>query len=153
MKIVIGSDHNGVDFKKLLKEYLESQGHQCEDIGSFEEDSVDYPDYAIAAAEMVARGEADRGILICGSGIGMAIAANKVIGVRAALCLNPDAARLARQHNDANVLALTGWQSQTDDIYAIVDNFLNTAFEGGRHKRRVDKIIAYERSKARKIEK
>jgi ribose 5-phosphate isomerase B len=153
MKIVIASDHNGVAFKKLLKHYLESKKHQCTDIGSFGEESVDYPDYAIPAAEMVARGEVDRGILICGSGIGMAMAANKVIGVRAALCLNADAAKLSRQHNDANVLALTGWQCETDDIYAIVDNFLETDFEGGRHKRRVDKIIAYEKSIGRRTAK
>jgi ribose 5-phosphate isomerase B len=153
MKIVIASDHNGVSFKELLKQYLESKNHQCTDIGSFDEESVDYPDYAISAGEMVARGEVDRGILICGSGIGMAMAANKVIGVRAALCLNADAARLTRGHNDANVLALTRWQCGKDDIYAIVDNFLKTNFEGGRHKRRVDKIIAYEKINERKIEK
>jgi len=151
MKIVIASDHNGVTFKKLLKPYLESKNHQCTDIGSFDEQSVDYPDYAIPAAEMVARGEADRAILICGSGIGMAMAANKVKGVRAALCLNAEAARLTRQHNDANVLALTGWQCDRDDIYEIVDNFLESDFEGGRHKRRVDKIIAYENG--RRIER
>jgi ribose 5-phosphate isomerase B len=153
MRIAIASDHNGVAFKNLLKQYLESKTHQCTDVGSFDEESVDYPDYAIAAAEMVARGEADKGILICGSGNGMAMAANKVIGIRAALCLNADAARLARQHNDANVLALAGWQSDKDDIYAIVDNFLDTDFEGGRHGRRVGKIIAYEENTGRRIEK
>jgi ribose 5-phosphate isomerase B len=152
MKIVIASDHNGVAFKKLLKQYLDSKNHQCTDIGCYDEESVDYPDYAISAGEMVARGEADRGILICGSGIGMAMVANKVIGVRAALCLNADAARLTRGHNDANVLALTGWQSEQDDIYAIVDNFIETDFEGGRHKRRVDKIIAYEKTIGQQIE-
>jgi ribose 5-phosphate isomerase B len=153
MKIALAADHNGVAFKSLLKQYLESKAHQCADVGSFDEESVDYPDYAIAAAEMVARGEAERGILICGSGNGMAMAANKVIGVRAALCLNADAARLARQHNDANVLALAGWQCEKDDIYAIVDNFLSTDFEGGRHARRVGKIIAYETKTGRRIEK
>ncbi len=144
MKIVLASDHNGVTFKELLMNYLTSLGHECVDIGSFGDEKVDYPDYGIPAAEMVARTEADRGILICGSGIGMAMSANKVAGIRAALCLNPDAASLARQHNDANVLALAGWQSEKDEIYSIVDNFLNTDFEGGRHKRRVDKIMAYE---------
>ncbi|NIM18888.1 MAG: ribose 5-phosphate isomerase B [Candidatus Latescibacteria bacterium] len=149
MKIVLASDHNGVAFKELLKEYLVSKNYECVDIGSFGDEKVDYPDYGIPAAEMVARGEADRAILICGTGIGMAMAANKVCGIRAALCLNPEAARLSRRHNDANILALTGWQIEQEDIYSIVDNFLDTSFEGGRHKRRVDKIMDYD-EKARR---
>jgi RpiB/LacA/LacB family sugar-phosphate isomerase len=146
VKIVLASDHNGVAFKEFLKTYLTSKNHQCEDVGSFEgEVGVDYPDYGFAAAEMVSRGEADRAVLICGTGIGMSIVANKVMGVRAALCLNAEAARLARQHNDANVLVLTGWQSRQDELGRIVDLFCDTEFEGGRHRRRVDKISAYER--------
>ena len=144
MNIVLGSDHNGVEFKKLLVEHLRSAGHEVVDVGPGEEGSVDYPDFAFAAAEMVASGDSDRGILICGSGVGMSMAANKVKGVRAALCFSPEAAALTRQHNDANVLALAGWQGEAGDILDVVDTFLATEFEGGRHARRVDKITAYE---------
>jgi len=147
MIIALGSDHNGVKFKEALKKHLESLGHECVDVGSHGEERVDYPDFAFKAAEMVSRGEADRGILVCGSGIGMCMAANKVEGIRAALCLNPDASRLSRAHNDANVLTLAGWQTERDDIFEIVDNFLTTGFEGGRHARRVDKIMAYEKNR------
>jgi ribose 5-phosphate isomerase B len=150
MKIVLGSDHNGVEFKKLLVEHLESNDYEVTDAGPDAEDSVDYPDFAFAAAEMVSKGEADRGILICGSGIGMSMAANKVKGVRAALCFTPDSAALTRQHNDANVLALAGWQSEASDVLDIVDKFLTTDFEGGRHSRRVDKISAYEQRRNEK---
>jgi RpiB/LacA/LacB family sugar-phosphate isomerase len=144
MKIVVGADHNGIDFKRLIKEHLVSEGHEPIDVGPHEETSVDYPDFAFTAAEMVAKGEADRGILICGSGVGMSMAANKVKGARAALSLSPEAAALARRHNDANLLTLAGWQSEEADVLTIVDTFLTTEFEGGRHARRVDKIIAYE---------
>ena len=143
MKIAIGSDHNGVKFKELLKEHL-ATGHEVIDVGPETGESVDYPDFAFAAAEMVGRGEADRAILICGSGIGMSMAANKVRGVRAALCDTPESARLTRQHNDANVLTLAGWRTQEDDALEVVDNFLNTEFEGGRHARRVNKLTSYE---------
>ncbi len=144
MKIAIGADHNGIDFKAMLIEHLQMRGHQVKDVGPYDIESVDYPDYAFAVAEMVAAGDADRGVLICGSGIGMSIAANKVHGVRAALVLNPEAARLTRQHNDANVLTLAGWQSDSEDVLEIVDAFVETEFEAGRHARRVDKITAYE---------
>ncbi|MGD8413279.1 MAG: ribose 5-phosphate isomerase B [Candidatus Latescibacterota bacterium] len=144
MKVVLGSDHNGVEFKKLLIDHLKSEGHDIEDAGPSGTESVDYPDYAFAAAEKVASGEADRGILICGSGVGMSMAANKVVGVRAALCFTPESAALTRRHNDANVLALAGWQSEASDVLQIVDTFLSTAFDGGRHARRVDKISEYE---------
>jgi len=147
MKIAIGADHNGVEFKQMLKEHLAQHHHEVIDVGPETTDSVDYPDFAFAAAEAVAAGEADRGILICGSGIGMSMAANKVRGVRAALCLTPESARLTRAHNDANVLTLAGWQSGADDVLEIVDNFMQTDFEGGRHARRVDKIAAYESEK------
>jgi RpiB/LacA/LacB family sugar-phosphate isomerase len=147
MKIVIGADHNGVQFKEALKKHLQDRGHECTDVGPTGEQSVDYPDYAFPAAEMVARGEADRAVLICGSGIGMSMAANKVPGIRAALCCNEEAARLTRAHNDANVLTLAGWQTNSDDVFDIVDVFLDTPFEGGRHARRVEKIMAYERKK------
>jgi ribose 5-phosphate isomerase B len=150
MKIVLGSDHNGVEFKKLLKEHLESAGNEVVDVGPEGDGSVDYPDFAFAAAEMVARGESDRGILICGSGVGMSMAANKVNGVRAALCFTPEAAALTRRHNDANVLTLAGWQSEASDVLDIVDEFVTTEFEGGRHARRVDKITAYEKRRDEK---
>lgn len=145
MKVVLGADHNGVEFKQLLIDHLISSGYEVEDAGPQETSSVDYPDYAFTAAEMVSKGEADRGILICGSGVGMSMAANKVVGIRAALCFTPEAAALARQHNDANVLALAGWQGEASDVLRIVDTFLTTEFEGGRHARRVNKIIEYEK--------
>ncbi len=147
MKIVIGADHNGVEFKQMLKEHLAQHHHDVIDVGPETTESVDYPDFAFAAAEAVASGKADRGILICGSGVGMSMAANKVRGVRAALCLSPESARLTRAHNDANVLTLAGWQTTADDVLEIVDNFMQTDFEGGRHARRVDKIVAYESEK------
>jgi ribose 5-phosphate isomerase B len=143
VKIVLGADHNGIEFKEMLAEHLRGR-HEVVDVGPDTRESVDYPDFAFAAAEMVGAGGADRGILVCGSGVGMSMAANKVRGVRAALCLSPEAARLARAHNDANVLALAGWQIDSGDVLDIVDAFLDGEFEGGRHARRVDKIKAYE---------
>ncbi|MCH7548838.1 MAG: ribose 5-phosphate isomerase B [Candidatus Krumholzibacteriota bacterium] len=143
MKIAIGSDHNGVKLKSLLKKHLESR-YEVVDVGPEGEESVDYPDFAFAAAEMVGRNDADRAILICGSGIGMSMAANKVRGVRAALCDTPESARLTRQHNDANVLTLAGWREDQGDITNVVDSFLETEFEGGRHARRVGKMTSYE---------
>jgi len=145
MRVVLASDHNGVEFKEKVKELLTQRGHRCIDVGSRGEERVDYPDFAFEAAEMIARGEADRGVLICGTGIGMAIAANKVRGVRAALCTNAEAARLARQHNDANVLTLSGWQAEPEEALRMVEIFMETEFEGGRHARRVGKIVDYEK--------
>jgi ribose 5-phosphate isomerase B len=149
VKIALGADHNGIEFKKLVTGHLEESGHVVVDVGPRSTESVDYPDYAFAVAEMVASGEVDRGILICGSGVGMSMAANKVRGVRAALCLTIEGARLARAHNDANVLTLAGWQSGADDVLDIVDTFLKGEFDGGRHARRVDKIKAYEEGRKR----
>lgn len=150
MKIALGSDHNGVEFKQLLVEHLEKAGYEVVDAGPQGEESVDYPDFAFSTAEMVSNHEADRGILICGSGIGMSMAANKVNGIRAALCFTPESAALTRQHNDANVLALAGWQSEASDVLEIVDKFLTTEFEGGRHARRVNKITSYEKRRDEK---
>jgi ribose 5-phosphate isomerase B len=147
MRIALGADHNGVDFKRRLTARLAESGHEVVDVGPQSTDSVDYPDYAFAVAEMVASGEVDRGVLICGSGAGMAMAANKVRGVRAAVCLTPEAARLARGHNDANILVLAGWQNDSSDLFDILERFIEGEFEGGRHARRVDKIRAYEEGK------
>ena len=144
MKIALGADHGGYRLKAHLSQILRTEGHEVQDVGTFSESSVDYPDFAFAAAELVGRGEADRAILICGSGIGMSMAANKVKGVRAALCDTPESARLTRQHNDANVLTLAGWRTQGADVMEIVDAFVETDFEGGRHARRVGKITSYE---------
>jgi ribose 5-phosphate isomerase B len=150
MKIALGADHRGYALKERIKSLLRTLSHEALDVGTQGEASVDYTDFAIAAAEKVARGEADRGILICGSGAGMSIAANKVRGVRAALAVSAEGARLARAHNDANVLALGAWQEADEDrVVEIVKAFLATDFEGGRHARRVDKIRAYEEKKGR----
>lgn len=148
MRIAIGADHRGFKLKEIIERRLRELGHEVVDVGTDSETSVDYTDFAIADAEKVARGEADRGVLICGSGAGMAIAANKVKGIRAALAVNPEAARLARAHNDINMLALGAWQeSDPRHVLDIVEAFLSTEFEGGRHARRVDKIRAYEEKK------
>jgi ribose 5-phosphate isomerase B len=145
MRIALGADHAGVDTKNRIAEHLRALGYEVEDIGPDTENSVDYPDYAFAVAERVSRGEADRGILVCGSGIGMSMAANKVDGVRAALCFSAENAALTRQHNDANVLAIAGRQSAVADVLEMVDSFLTTEFDGGRHARRVDKMMEYEK--------
>ena len=138
--IAIASDHAGFHYKERLKILLEELKMPYRDFGTDSEQSTDYPDWAHAASEAITRGECDRGILICGTGIGMSIVANKHHGVRAAVCESVTAARLSRQHNDANVLTvgerITGWESVAD----IVRTFLTTPFEGGRHERRVGKI-------------
>ena len=150
MKIVVGADHRGFQLKQLIVKWLRGEGHEVVDVGTGNDESVDYTDFALDAAEKVAHGEAQRGILVCGSGAGMSIAANKGQGVRAALAVNDEGARLARAHNDAKVLALGAWQEgDADRVHAIVEAFLNTEFEGGRHARRVDKITAYEEKKGR----
>jgi ribose 5-phosphate isomerase B len=141
MKIAIGADHAGFALKESLKTSLESEGTAVEDFGTHSKDSVDYPDFGVAVARAVSEGRAHRGILICHTGIGMSIVANKVPGVRAALCRTEEDARLARRHNDANVLALSGSFTPPDLAGAITKAFLGTDFEsGGRHERRVEKI-------------
>jgi len=147
MKIVIASDHAGYQGKEAIKQTLDRQGIAYEDLGPASEDSVDYPDYAERVGEAVTRGEAQRGILVCGSGIGMAIAANKVPGIRAALAWNEETARLARQHNDANVVAVGARTTAPEVIDEIVRAFLKTDFEGGRHAQRVEKIARLEQKK------
>jgi ribose 5-phosphate isomerase B len=144
VRVAIGSDHRGFALKEALKEPLTELGHEWVDFGCRSEEPVDYPDIARPLAEAVAAGEYQRGILICGSGVGMSIAADKVKGVRAALCENSFTARLARQHNDANVLCLGSWcigQGLAEDIVRV---FLSEDFEGGRHARRLEKIRAME---------
>ncbi|QZA32964.1 ribose 5-phosphate isomerase B [Hydrogenibacillus sp. N12] len=144
MRIALGADHGGFRLKEILKAYVQSLGHEVIDVGTTSEDAVDYPDYAFPVAEMVARGEVDRGILLCGTGIGMAIAANKVPGVRAALVHDLFSARATRAHNDANVLTMGGRLLGSDLAKEIVRVWLETPFEGGRHARRIEKIAARE---------
>lgn len=144
MKIAIASDHGGYDYKQELIPYIESLGHQVLDLGCHGPASVDYPDYGIPCAQAVARGEADRGVVICGTGIGISISANKVPGIRCALCTDPVMARLTREHNDANMLAMGGRIIGIELAKGIVQVFLSTEFSGGRHKTRIDKIAQYE---------
>lgn len=140
MKLVIGNDHAGVEFKEKLVKALEERGHEVINVGTDSLESVDYPDIAVLVGEKVLDEEAKFGILICGTGIGISIAANKVEGIRAALCHNEFTARMARLHNNANIVAL-GARVIGDELgKAIVDTFVTTEFEGGRHARRVGKI-------------
>lgn len=140
MRIAIGSDHAGYDAKEHVKRAAAALGHDVEDVGTHGTASVDYPDYAVRVARLVAAGEADAGILVCGSGIGMSITANKVRGVRAAVCTDPYSAKLAREHNDANVLCLGARVTGSGLMEEIVRTFLRAGFEGGRHAKRVEKI-------------
>ena len=144
MRIAIGSDHAGYTLKEELKLWLAEIVDRVDDVGTDSEASVDYPDFAAAVAALVASGRCDRGILVCGTGIGMSIAANKVHGIRAASVDALEPARLSREHNDANVLCLGGRLTSPDLAMAIVRIFLDTPFAGGRHQRRVDKIMALE---------
>ena len=143
MKIAIGCDHRGLGLKKYILKLPAEAGHSYEDIGCYSKEPVDYPDIARKVAEAVARGEFDRGILICSTGIGMCIAANKVSGIRAALCCNAFSAGRARRHNDANILCL-GESNDPREVAETVEAFLSGEFEGGRHKRRLKKIEAME---------
>ncbi|MDP8246988.1 MAG: ribose 5-phosphate isomerase B [Candidatus Tritonobacter lacicola] len=145
MKIAIGSDHGGYGLKEEIKRKLEEKGIEILDCGCFSEESCDYPDFAEKVARAVGSGEVERGILVCKTGIGMAIAANKVTGVRAANCRTVDDARLSRQHNDSNVLALGAGVVDPARAKEIVDTWLETPFEGGRHQKRVDKISGMEK--------
>lgn len=140
MRIALASDHAGYAEKERLKPLLAELGLQVDDLGTLSKDSVDYPDYARKVAEEVAQGRADQGVLICGSGTGMAITANKIPGVRAAVAWSEETARLARQHNDANVMAIGSRTTPEGQIPAIVRAWFSADFEGGRHQERVDKI-------------
>jgi ribose 5-phosphate isomerase B len=146
MKIALASDHAGYKEKEKLKPILKDLGVEFDDLGTVSEDSVDYPDYARKVAERVAKGEAEQGLLVCGSGTGMAIAANKVPGVRAAVAWNEESARLARQHNDANVLSIGARMMPEEEIPKILKAWFDAKFEGGRHAGRVEKIKALEKS-------
>lgn len=145
MRVVIGSDHAGYDLKETIKALLGGMGILCDDVGAPSASSSDYPDFAAAAARAILDGRADRGILVCGTGIGMAIAANKIPGIRAALAWNVATAQLARAHNDAQILALGGRTTPAADVPAIVRAFLTTGYEGGRHDGRLAKIARLER--------
>jgi ribose 5-phosphate isomerase B len=143
--VAVGADHAGFHLKQAVKTWLIDRGHHVLDFGTHSTESVDYPDYAAAVAAAVREGTAARGVLICGTGIGMAIAANKVAGVRAVQCSDVASARISREHNDTNVLALGERTTREDVALAIVSTWLETAFEGGRHTRRLDKVSALER--------
>ena len=150
MKITLGADHGGVDLKDAIREHLQSQGHEVKDIGTNSHDSTDYPDYARTVSEAVVRGEFERGILVCGTGQGMAITANKVRGVRAAACGDTYSARMSREHNNANVLCLGERVVGVGLALDIVDIWLRTEFsDSPRHHRRVDKIAEVEQAHRR----
>ena len=144
MRIALGSDHAGVELNALIIQELDNREFVYHDFGPSTDSPVDYPDYAARVAESVSSGQFDRGILVCGTGVGMAIAANKVPGVRAAQVTDSDGARLSREHNDANVLTLGARTTSVVQALKIVNVFLETSFSGGRHQRRVDKIMALE---------
>ena len=140
MLIANASDHGGFQLKETIRKYLAERGEKVVDLGTSSEESVDYPIYGKACGEAVASGKAERGIVVCGTGIGISIAANKVKGIRCGLCTSVEMAQLTRQHNNANILALGGRTTDPELALQIVDTFLDTEFEGGRHKRRTDML-------------
>jgi ribose 5-phosphate isomerase B len=140
MKIMVGSDHGGFELKEKVVAHLKTLNHEVVDAGTYGPESVDYPRYAMKVARAVAGGEAERGILVCGSGIGMSMTANRVAGVRAVLAYEPYGAKMSRRHNDSNVLCMGGRFTGQDLAFEIVDAWLQETFEGGRHQRRVDLI-------------
>ena len=144
MKISFCCDHGGFIAKEAVFDYLKNNGHEVVDFGTFSEQSCDYPDFAYPCSEAVAKGECEFGILICGTGIGMSICANKVKGVRCAHVTNIFCAEVTRQHNDTNMIAMGARINTVEEIVSFVDKFLTTKFEGGRHETRVGKIMAYE---------
>ena len=140
LKIAVASDHGGFALKEKVKEHLVQRGFEVDDLGTHSEESVDYPVYGKACGEAVASGKADLGVVVCGTGIGISIAANKVKGVRCGLCTSVEMAHLTKQHNNANILALGGRTTEPELALKIVDEWLDTEFEGGRHQRRVDML-------------
>jgi len=147
MKIALAADHAGLEHKEKVKAILKSMGHEVLDMGTDSKDSVDYPDYGLKAARLVADGKAERGVTVCWTGNGMNIAVNKVKGIRSGLALNPDMAYLTRFHNDANMLALSQKFTPEADLESILKTFLETPFEGGRHQRRIEKIHEAEKDR------
>ncbi|MDO5026403.1 MAG: ribose 5-phosphate isomerase B [Tissierellia bacterium] len=146
MKYVIGNDHGGLDLVNVVKEELESLGHEVSHVGAYESTSVDYSDYAKKTCQKIIDGEADLGILICGTGIGMSMSANKIEGIRAAAVSETYSARMSRAHNNANVLCIGARVIGEQTARMIVDEFANTEFEGGRHQRRIDKVMDLEKN-------
>ncbi len=144
MKLAIGCDHGGFELKEAVRGYLEENNIPYEDFGAYNTDSIDYAPIAAKAAKVVASGEADYGILVCSTGIGISIAANKVKGIRAALCTNEFCAEMTRRHNNANILCMGGKVIDKETALKLVDIFLHTEFEGGRHQRRIDQIAQIE---------
>ncbi len=145
MKVSLASDHAGYLMKEEVKSYLEKKGYEVKDYGTFSEESMDYPDTIKLAARAVSRKDVDRGVVLCASGIGASIVANKVKGIRAALCLDEYSAEYSRRHNDANVLVLGAKRNTKEEIFKIIDIWFSTDFEGGRHERRVNKIAEVEK--------
>jgi RpiB/LacA/LacB family sugar-phosphate isomerase len=144
-KIIIGCDHAGFPLKETIRQYLENLGYNITDVGTDSGDPVDYPDFGAQVAERVSSGEFDKGILLCGSGVGMAIVANKFPHIRAVTCLDEETARMSRLHNDTNILVLAGRRTEKDAAKSITHLWLSTEFEGDRHQRRIDKIEAIEK--------
>ncbi len=143
--VAIGSDHGGFELKEAVKDYLKKESVDFIDMGCFDKNSVDYPDIAKVTCDKILCGECDKGILICGTGIGISIAANKIDGIRAALCHSEYDAKMTRAHNNSNVLCMGGRTTGPEIAFAMVKNFLEGEFEGGRHQNRVDKIMALEK--------
>jgi ribose 5-phosphate isomerase B len=144
-KIIIGCDHAGFPLKETIRQYLANLGYDINDVGTNSREPVDYPDFGTRVAERVSSGEFDRGILLCGSGVGMAIVANKFSHIRAVVCLDEETARMSRLHNDTNILVLAGRRTEEVEAKSITRLWLNTEFEGGRHQLRIDKIEAIEK--------
>ena len=144
--IALGSDHGGFEAKEIIKEYLRDMGYRVTDVGTYNKDSVDYPDFALKVAKKVASGECDRGIMVDGAGIGSSMACNKVKGIRAALCYNLKTIINSREHNNANILTLGGPLHTSDELCEMVKVWLETRFAGGRHWRRINKVMAIERN-------
>lgn len=146
MKIAVGCDHGGLEHKKAIAEHLKSEGFEVEDFGIYENKSVDYPEIALKVANSIKNGENELGILVCGTGIGMSLAANKVNGIRAAACSEHFSAKYTRLHNNSNILCLGGRVIGIGTALELCDIFVNTEFEGGRHQRRIDMITEIEKS-------
>lgn len=146
MKFAIGADHGGFAIKQVVADSLRAAGHTVLDLGTNADSSVDYPDFGAKVAQSVSRGESDRGVLVCGTGIGMSIIANKFPGIRAALVTDRHMASMASQHNNANILVLGGRNTDPTSAREMLEAWLETPFEGGRHERRLEKITAYEKS-------